>query len=72
MAIQKKAGSTKRYGPRYGKRLKEKAGFIESQYKQRQQCPYCRKKGVKRVSAGIWACRSCGVKFTGKAYSIKV
>lgn len=70
MAVKKKAGSTKRYGPRYGKRLKEKAGLIESQYNKRQKCPYCKKEGVKRVATGIWGCKKCGAKFTGKAYSI--
>lgn len=72
MAVNKKAGSTKRYGVRYGKRLKVKAGLIENQYKQRQKCPYCRKDGVKRVAVGIWGCAKCGAKFTGKAYSMGV
>ena len=70
MAVEKKAGSTKRYGARYGKGLKIKAGMIEHQYRQKQKCPYCRKVGVKRVAVGIWNCKKCGAKFTGKAYSI--
>ena len=71
MAVEKKAASGKRFGNRYGKKLREKVGLLENTYRQKtQKCPYCRKEGIKRVSAGIWTCRKCNVKFTGKAYSM--
>ena len=72
MATKKKAqyGSVKRYGSRYGRTLKQKAGKIESQQKKTYQCPSCRYEQVRQESTGIWACRKCGAKFTSKAYSV--
>ena len=65
-----KKSSTKRFGPRYGRRLKDKVAEIESGYRKKQKCPYCGKINVKREALGIWLCRSCKSKFTGRAYSI--
>lgn len=65
-----KYGSTKRFGPRYGRRIKEKLGKIEAERNKKHICPYCRKAGVKRKSAGIWHCLKCKNEFTGFAYSI--
>lgn len=61
-------GTTKRFGPRYGKRLKQKVESIESIQKAKHKCPYCNKMTVKRQSVGIWYCKSCDTKFSGKAY----
>jgi len=71
MVKQRLKLSTKRFGPRYGPRLKNKIAQIEAVQRSRQVCPYCKKKAVKRLSLGIWHCRKCEKKFTGKAYSIK-
>jgi large subunit ribosomal protein L37Ae len=71
MAEVKKLGSTKRFGTRYGRRTKEKFAKIEAVQKSKHKCPYCHAMKVKRVGVGIWNCRKCGAKFTGKAYSIK-
>jgi large subunit ribosomal protein L37Ae len=70
MAKKVKKLSTKRFGTRYGRRLKEKVAEIESNYRKRNKCPYCGKTNVKRIALGIWNCRSCKTKFTGRAYSI--
>lgn len=71
MAVKKrKKSSTKRFGARYGRRLKEKVAEIEAGHRGRHKCPYCSKKNVKRLAAGIWFCKSCKVKFAGRAYSI--
>ena len=47
-----------------GKKINE----IEVFQRKRHKCPYCSKIAVKRVAFGIFQCKSCGSKFTGKAY----
>lgn len=70
MAKKKIAKSTKRFGPRYGRTVKDKLAKVERQAKATYQCPYCLKKKVKKVMAGIWECKTCGKKFTDKAYRV--
>ena len=66
-----KLGSAKRFGPRYGRRPKEKFAKIEKELRRRHKCPYCHTLNAKRLSMGIWYCSKCKTKFTGKAYSIE-
>src|SRR3989338_8045489 len=63
-------GSVKRFGARYGRKPKLKFSKIEAEQRKLHKCPYCNKIAVKRVAVGIWNCRKCKAKFTGKAYSI--
>jgi large subunit ribosomal protein L37Ae len=70
MAEDKKIGSTKRFGSRYGRKIRHRVGVIEREQRKLHKCPYCNAIQVKRIAAGIWQCRKCKVKFTGKAYSI--
>lgn len=70
MAEVQKLKSVKRFGARYGRRPKYKLAKIESILRSKQKCPYCCKEEVKRVAVGIWQCKKCNTKFTGKAYSI--
>ena len=63
-------GSVKRFGARYGRKLKLKFSTIEAEQRKLHKCPYCSKIAVKRVAVGIWKCKKCNAKFTGKAYSI--
>ena len=65
----KKVGSSGRFGPRYGKTLKVKVATIEKQQRKKHKCPGCGKFQVKRQSLGIYSCKKCGKKFTGKAYT---
>ena len=65
----KKLGSVGRFGARYGRKIKQNVLKVERLQKVKQKCPYCKKLGVKRVSAGIWYCRKCDSKFAGKAYT---
>jgi len=69
MAIDKKIGSIKRFGARYGRGVKHKVGQIEALKKSSTKCPYCNADAVKRISAGIWNCGKCSSKFSGKAYT---
>lgn len=69
MAKVKSLGTAKRFGPRYGKTVKEKFAKIEKEVRKKHKCPYCNNISVRRISAGIWNCSKCSKKFTGKAYS---
>ena len=69
MAKKSKFGSMKRFGPRYGRRNKEKVASLEQEYRFKHKCPYCNYEQLKRLSAGIWECVKCKVKFAGKAYT---
>ncbi len=71
MANATKYPSTKRFGARYGRTIKEKIGKIDEARKNSRLCPYCLKKKVSRIASGIWYCGKCNKKFTGGAYSIK-
>jgi len=70
MKTEEKLGSVKRFGARYGRKLKVKFSKIEAEQRKLHKCPYCSKTAVKRVAVGIWSCRKCNAKFTGKAYSV--
>ena len=63
-------GSVKRFGARYGRKLKVKFSKIETEQRKLHKCPYCNKTAVKRIAVGIWNCKKCSAKFTGKAYSV--
>jgi large subunit ribosomal protein L37Ae len=70
IAKEKSFGSVKRFGPRYGRTVKHKLSKIEAELKKKHKCPYCHSPSVKRVAVGIWSCKKCNSKFTGKAYSV--
>ena len=70
MAKIGKLGSAKRFGARYGTRTKHMFAKIEKEQRKLHKCPYCSRVQVKRIAMGIWECRKCRSKFTGKAYTI--
>jgi len=63
--------TTKRFGSRYGKRVRDRLGKIENYSKKGHICPQCRKPKAKRISMGIFECGKCGAKFAGKAYRVE-
>ena len=67
----KKVGTAGRFGARYGRKLRQKVAAVEKKLKQWHKCPYCKEKSVRRLASGIWQCRHCNSKFTGKAYSVE-
>lgn len=71
MGKTKKVGSTGRFGSRYGRTIRERVKKIELKQRKLQICPYCRAIKAKRISTGIYFCKKCKSKFTGRAYSIK-
>lgn len=62
----KKVGVTGKYGPRYGRVIREKVLAVKR--KQAHPCPQCLRPSLRRVTAGIWECRKCGTSLAGKAY----
>jgi large subunit ribosomal protein L37Ae len=70
MAKKASYGSTKRFGCRYGKTVKDKFGKIETEQKKAHKCPYCTRASVKKEAVGIWVCKHCGSKFTSKANTV--
>lgn len=64
----KKAKSAGRFGARYGKKIRDKLVKVEVKQRIKQTCPFCEKKGVKRISNGIWNCTKCGKKFASNTY----
>lgn len=67
-----KVGSSGRYGPRYGVRVRRRVGQIDRMRTGPHECPSCHHRSVKRISSGIWQCRHCSNKFAASAYSPKV
>lgn len=67
----KKTKSARRFGSRYGKRVKDKLVKVESKQRKKQTCPLCKKQGVKRLSKGIWQCPKCNKKFASDAYHLE-
>ena len=65
----KKVGPAGSFGARYGKRIRELWARITSEKRKRHICPYCKARAVKWVAVGIYICKKCGAKFTGKAYT---
>lgn len=70
MAKTKSSGSGKRFGPRYGRRNRERVSTLETSARKKHVCPNCNYEKVKRQAAGIWACKKCGHKFASKAYTV--
>ena len=68
----KYANAFKRFGSRYGLRIKKKLAKIESNKKGRHKCPYCNYNTAKWSSVGIWHCTKCGATFSDKAYSLSM
>ena len=68
MGRTKKVGIAGRFGARYGTRIRSRVIDVEKQSKLSHPCPNCLKKTLKRITAGIWECKKCGLKLAGKAY----
>ena len=70
MVQLKRHGSVKRFGPRYGRRVKDKVAMVEASSLHNRLCPYCRIAKASRLASGIWHCSKCQSKFTGRAYTV--
>lgn len=72
MPRTKKVGSTGKFGPRYGTKIRKLTLEVERKVRQKYRCPSCGALRVRRVSTSLWQCGRCGVKFAGAAYSPSV
>ncbi len=68
--MAKKIGSAGRFGARYGRKLRSKINNVEKIQRKKQKCPYCSRLAAKRLAMGIFECKKCNAKFTGKAYVV--
>ncbi|MBL7051501.1 MAG: 50S ribosomal protein L37ae [Nanoarchaeota archaeon] len=68
--MAKKIGSAGRFGARYGRKLRSKIINVEKVQRKKQKCPYCSRLTAKRLAMGIFECKKCSAKFTGKAYVV--
>lgn len=69
MAKTKSVKSSGRFAQRYGATPRKRVLTIETKAKHGQRCPKCKTMDTLfRVAAGVWECKSCGVKFAGGAF----
>ena len=66
----KKVGITGKYGTRYGATLRKLVKKIEVSQHSKYHCTFCGKDCIKRVSTGIWTCKSCKKTIAGGAYTL--
>ena len=64
----RKVGSLGRYGPRVGRKIRNEAVKIEVEGRRSRGCPTCSRGKLRRISAGVWRCRTCGHTLTGGAH----
>lgn len=68
MGSTKKVKSAGKYGAKFGVGMRKRWLKVASKQKKHYDCPNCEFKKVKRLSAGIFECKKCGLKFAGGAY----
>lgn len=66
----KKVGPVGKYGPRYGSSIRKHLKKIEISQHSTFECNFCGKKKVKRISVGIWSCKSCHKFTAGGAWTL--
>jgi large subunit ribosomal protein L37Ae len=64
-----KVGPSGSFGARYGTVPRKRYATVIRGLRAPHECPQCHITAVKRLSVGIWFCRSCGYKFAGGAYA---
>ena len=64
-----KAGSSGRFGARYGVVVRNRVRDIDKMRTSAHECPSCHRNSVSRVSSGVWQCSKCDAKFAAGAYS---
>ena len=65
-----KSKSLRGLGAKYGGTLRKRYSNIHRTLKAKKECPSCSNMRLRRVSAGIWKCASCGYTVAGGAYDV--
>lgn len=63
----RKNKSSKRFGSRYGSRIRKNVDEAEDRD---FECPECGSDSIERNAAGVWECQKCHNKFAGGAYKM--
>jgi large subunit ribosomal protein L37Ae len=64
----KKTKAAGRFGARYGRSVRSKLVEVESKQRKKQECPFCKRLGAKRISSGVWECKKCDKKFASNTF----
>jgi len=57
-----------RFGSKYGRKIRERYVEVDKKQRQKQNCPECNKSNAKRLSGGVFECKSCGKRFSANTY----
>ncbi len=57
-------------GAKYGATLRKRHSRVFKTTKAARECPSCASMKLRRTSAGIWTCHSCGYTVASGAYDI--
>ena len=66
----KKIGSAGRFGARYGSKIRKAVANVEKEQDKKEKCPVCNIGTMKRLSKGVYVCKKCNAKITGRAYTL--
>jgi len=71
MPRTKKVKASGRFKIGYGTKVRTRLVEIEAKQRKKQICPFCNRKTVIRIAAGIWKCKKCRKKFASKSYFLE-
>jgi large subunit ribosomal protein L37Ae len=57
-------------GAKYGGTVRKRYSLVYRLLKAKKECPSCSALKLRRMSAGIWSCKSCGFTVAGGAYDV--
>ena len=55
---------------RYGRKVRKKYNTVKDMTSNKQVCPKCGKKALKRQGFALYVCKSCGAVIAGGAYEV--
>ncbi len=70
-AKTKKIKAAGKFGPGYGRRVRNNFNAVEAEQRKIHQSPFHPRGKLKRLAVGIWKCLKTGKVFAGNAYTPK-